>query len=1206
VIKNSTAKDLAQALFEEAGDALFLFDPDTDRLHDVNPMAERLSGFTREEMIAFQTTYLFRFGGGGQAGSAGRQKLHHAATKTTVFHAQDGFLLRTRQDGVWIPVNLTITRLHLQPKTLALITARDMREQHEAHTRVQRMEAELRRVLASVSDCLWSAEWSAEGKWTYRYISPVVETLTGRPQAHFLPDLARWQEVVHPDDRPAWQQALRRMRAGQTSQTEYRVRHTDGRARWLRESVRVTRKPDGASLQLDGVLTDITERKLSEQRLDEERHLLRTLMDNLPEVVYFKDAEGRYLVDNVAHRRALGVQQEAEVLGKTVFDFFPVEQAQRYHTDDLAVQAASGTVQTLEELLVGGQKRYHASTKVPLRDPGGRFTGLVVISRDVTAERLAEQALAHERNLLRTLIEHLPDYIYVKDLHSRFVLANRATVQALGAHSEEEVIGKTDFDFLPRERAEQFFADEQRVLRSGQALLNHEELLIDAGGCARWLRTTKVPLLDGHVGLEVLGLVGISHDITDRKTMEAECLQAKETAEAASRAKSEFLARMSHEIRTPMNGIIGMTELTLDSELSREQRESLQMVLASAEALLGLINDILDFSKIEAGKMTLEPAPFALRDSLADAIRVLARHAQQKGLELALHVDPACPDLVIGDLGRLRQVIVNLVGNAIKFTHQGEVVVRVSLATCGLAGADVEGAAKPQAAAELHFEVRDTGIGIPGDKHQAIFEPFEQVDGSTTRKYGGTGLGLAISAQLVGLMGGHLQVQSTEGQGATFHFTARFGVVTGPGASAVPELPDVHGLRVLIVDDNATHRSILRDLFINWRMVPGVAGSADEALAELEQAAAAGEPFSLVLIDAVMPERDGLALAEALRDRPGLERGPLLMMLTSAGRPGTAERCRELGVAASLMKPLKQSELLNTILAVLSTQPGPGSPRAEHREPGRLAPIDRSSPPVPPLRVLLAEDNPVNQRLAVRILEKAGHSVAVAENGRTALELLARQPFDVVLMDVQMPEMGGFEATELIRAAEREMKGRRVPIIALTAHAMKGDREKCLAAGMDAYVSKPIRDRELFQALEHVWRTHVHATQLGPDQGPGPVKPQEEVPMAEEWDRGAALERCGEDPLLLRELIDMFLEEAPGWMASLGQAVAARNAAEIRRWAHSVKGAAGNFAASHVWEAAQKLETMGREARLDGVEQAWAEMQGTIESLEAALGNYQP
>jgi PAS domain S-box-containing protein len=1217
-MRQSSAKDLAQALFEEAGDALFLFDPETDQVQDVNPMAERLTGFSRAEMLSFQATYLFRF-----ANQGGKQRMHHAATRTTVFHAQDGFLLRTNKEGVWAPVNVTITRLHLQPRTLALLTARDMREQHEATQRLQRMEAELRRVLASVSDCLWSAEWSAEGKWTYRYLSPVVENLTGRPAQYFLMDLARWQEVIHPDDRPAWVQALQRLRAGQASQIEYRVVWPDGSVRWLRESVRVTKKPaatasEGTALQLDGVLTDFTERKLSEERLREERRLLRTLMENLPEPIYFKDAQGRYLVDNAAHRVILGVKSEEQVRGKTIFDFFPHELAERYNTDDEAVLRAGVPVENHEEVLSVERRgaAYYSFTKVPLHDGDGAVSGLVCIGRDVTTQRQAERQLAGERNLLRTLMDNLPAHIFVKDLGSRFVIANAATLYSLGASRLEEVVGKTDFDFLPGEVARQFYEDEQRVLRTGKAMLNHEELLIDAAGRARWLSTTKVPLHDG--AGELTGLVGISHDVSDRRTMEAELLRAKNVAEAASKAKSEFLARMSHEIRTPMNGILGMTELTLDTELTREQRECLQMVLTSGESLLVVINDVLDFSRIEAGKLQLEPAPFPLRDSLADAVRSLGLRAQQKGLELACHVGPDVPDVLLGDLGRLRQVIVNLVGNAIKFTEKGEVVVSVQTDKVTRRQGDRVAEDQPVASVTLSpcrlvtlsFEVRDTGIGIPAEKHQAIFEPFEQVDGSTTRQYGGTGLGLAISSQLVQLMGGRMWVESEVGRGSRFHFTARFQVVAegAESAQALLEPADVHGLRVLVVDDNATNGEILQEMLANWRMSPTVVGTTAEALRELRRARDEGSPYQVLLADALMPPPDGFALVEQLRDEPGLV-GSTILMLTSAGR-ARAGAVEEAGVQ-TVMKPIKQSELLDTILSALSADPAARPARASAGEGARKARLEEDLPRLPPLRVLLAEDNAVNQRLAVRLLEKAGHAVFVAGNGRQALLALERERFDLVLMDLQMPELGGMEATETIRARELETGGH-VPIIALTAHAMKGDRERCLAAGMDAYVSKPIRERELFGAMQQVLRAHPSVPVWPqPKRGPGLVWPQPKAgpveegrAVAEDFDRAAALVRCGEDAGLLRELIDIFLAEIPGWMAALDEALKAGNADQVKRLAHNIKGAVGNFGAQPAWEAALRMEIIGREGSLADAGAAWQDMRSVVERLNKALAAF--
>ncbi len=670
------------------------------------------------------------------------------------------------------------------------------------------------------------------------------------------------------------------------------------------------------------------------------------------------------------------------------------------------------------------------------------------IDRYFAAQVEAERTLAFERNLLRTLLDNIPDGIYVKDKAGRYLVANQSIAKMHGFSSPESFLGKSVFDLFPPEQSAALHATDMEVLKGITQITEGDRAVVDKDGNTHWILMTKVPFANAQG--EILGIVGLNRDITQRKNEEIELRVSKEAAEAASRAKSEFLANMSHEIRTPMNGIIGMTDLVLDTPLNAEQREYLGMLKNSADSLLTLLNDILDFSKIEAEKMDFETIDFFLRDTLDNAVRALALPAHKKGLELACHVLPNVPDGLRGDPTRFRQIVTNLLGNAVKFTSCGEVVVTVEV--------QVESGES----VELHVAVTDTGIGIPRDKQQIIFEAFTQSDSSTTRKFGGTGLGLAISARLVKQMGGKIWVVSEPDRGSAFHFTVSFGLQKGSARNYEPlRAEGLRGLPVLIVDDNATNCKVLEGMVLAWQMNPVTCRSGREALDILKGEAAAGRSIPLIFLDAQMPDMNGFTVVEEIKKVAALAESAVIM-LTSAGVRGDAAKCRSLGINGYLTKPIKRADLLEAINTILGAQ--------RQGETEKSLVTQHSLREVRgQLRILLVEDNRVNQTLAIRLLEKRGHHVSLATNGAEALAALEIASFDLIFMDIQMPEMDGLQATAMIRTAEKT-SGSHIPIIAMTAHAMSGDRQRCLDAGMDDYISKPIRPGDLTRVLEHFSR----------------------------------------------------------------------------------------------------------------------------------------
>jgi len=1039
---------------------------------------------------------------------------------------------------------------------------------------------------------------------------------------------------------------------------------------------------------LDELARNVERQQATEQQLRISEAFYQTLVETLPQNILRKDLQGRFTFANRRVCQSMGKRLE-EILGKTDFDIFPPELAAKYHRDDLRVATTLESLDTVEAHQgPHGEKLFVHVIKSPLYDAAGKVIGIQGIFWDVTQRKRIEEELAYERDLLRALLDHIPDRIYFKDVYSRFMRCSKSMARRLGLADPREVVGKTDFDFHSPEQAQEFFNDEQRILLTGEPLINKLEKQHDTEGNEIWASVTKVPIYTQ--GGTIAGLVGLSRDITQlkqteralrqaeekyraiyensvegifqttrdghflsanpslarmygydspeevvaaltdiehqlyvdperrnefsrlmrekgevsgfesqvyrkdktviwisesartvkapeggilyyegivedisaRKQAELEREQAREAALESARTKAQFLANMSHEIRTPMNAITGMSGLLADTRLTKEQREYVETIRNSTETLLSVINDILDFSKIEARKLTLEVIEFDLREAVESSVEMLAERAHKKAIELSCWIEPDVPDFLRGDPVRFRQILTNLVSNAVKFTEKGEVIVRVTKLE--------ENATRIVA----RFEVKDTGIGIAPDALSRIFQEFTQVDGSTTRKYGGTGLGLTISKQLVSLLQGEIGVDSTPGEGSTFWVQLPFEKQPGADIPALPSTSEsLAGLRVLVVDDTASTRQILHQHLEQWSIADDQATSVAEALTMIQDAAKIGNPYLLLIIDLDMPETDGLSLAQTIKNDPQLATSRIIMLTTLLNRLNTTTM-KATGISACLVKPIRQSRLRECLIDAMSAS---GAVTAQSADP-ETAP---ASPTVSRaaargVRVLLAEDNVVNQRVALKQLKKLGFSADSVTNGNEVLSALQRVPYDIIIMDCQMPEMDGYEVTRRIRqsGSESYIHLKSAPyIIALTANAMHGDRERCLAIGMNDYLTKPLHMHELEAVLQRAL-LHIQPTPLSP--GPIPKSEPELEALDHSVINGLKELREPGQPDPLRELIDLFFKDAEPRLRLMEEAAAASDLPKVATAAHTLKGSASNLGARRLASLCAALEKQGK------------------------------
>ncbi len=984
--------------------------------------------------------------------------------------------------------------------------------------------------------------------WTVLYASPNWLDLLGYQTAEVIGQ--KLLMLLPPDEQSSVAMALAQLVASATPLYRYEQQlcHKDGTLRWFNLNCAPVKAAAGQICYLVGSAHDITHYKQLERELRESAEFFTSVINALPDPLLVKDENHRTIAVNEAHCRLVGLTA-AQIVGVDSVDRTPPAELAVFHAHDDRVLASNGPVEN-ESLLtdVDGICHFISSKKVAHRLPSGKRI-LVATLRDITERKQIEAQLQHERSLLRHLIDTIPDLIFYKDRTGAYLGCNRA-FEALTGCKEAEMIGKTPQELFPN-FAQTFVAQDCLVLEEQQTL-HVEQLVTYPNQRQALLDTLLTPFYDPD-GL-LLGLLGISRDITARKAAEEELRKAKETAESANQTKSTFLSTMTHELRTPMNGVLGLTGLLLDTALNAEQLDLVNTIRASGDTLLTLINDILDFSKIEANKLELETTNFNLRLCIEETLDLVASQATAKGLNLAYLVDGAIPLQICQDSTRVRQILANLLSNAVKFTDLGEIVVNVS--------------GTPQADGWLlHFQVQDSGIGIPADRLDRLFQSFSQLDVSTTRRFGGTGLGLAISKRLAELMGGTMWVESVMGQGSTFHFTLQARPSTEQQDNFDVDLLNLRGRRVLIVEESAALRALLLQQLTAWAVTARVVERFNE-----RQLVLIAEHYDALIINSGLTMLASTNLLSALQHRhPTLP----IVLLTQLGER-LADSVKR-STLATVSKPIHSSQLHDALVTVISGKAATARPWAR-RTAGDPHMAQRH-----PLRILLAEDNMINQKVALGILAKYGYRVDVAADGIEVLDALSRQAYDLILMDVNMPNMDGLTATRTIRSSLPQAE--QPQIIALTANAMREDHARCLQAGMNGYISKPIQVEDLVDALE---QTRPYTRPAGPTTAvtqpstdpvlvPGPGANHAVDPAA----LSEVLELMGDEgAAMVRDLIKLFLDNSPLLLDQLRTALTAGDAESVRRTAHTFRSPAAQMGALSLATLCQQLEVNSEQGDL--------------------------